>query len=147
MNTTSDLLVKHSHRSLWLALGLLLVLGAYALILNLAPDSAVAAQAGRLAVLLPLAIVIALAVLRRKLGGISGDPAGKEMKAVLQDELRRQAMQQACRNGLLAVLVAQPVLALLLTLVTVAQPVLLMATVTGLLGVATVLGSILVLDR
>jgi len=145
MNNDSDTLVRYSHRSLWAALVLLLVLAAWAVTVNLFPGSA--ALAGKAALLLPLAIVIALGVMRGSLRGLSGHPASPAMKAVLQDELRQQSLQRAWRNGLLAVLLAQPLLALLFALAALPQAVLLMASLTVLTGVATVLGSVLLYDR
>jgi hypothetical protein len=61
--------------------------------------------------------------------------------------LRQQSLQRAWRNGLLAVLLAQPLLALLFALAAPPQPLLLMASLTVLTGVATVLGSVLMYDR
>jgi len=145
MHNDSDTLVRYSHRSLWAALILLLVLAAWAVSVNLFPASA--AVAGKAALLLPLAIVIALGVLRGSLRALSGHPSSPAMKAILQDELRQQSLQRAWRNGLLAVLLAQPLLALLFALAAPPQPVLLMASLTVLTGVATVLGSVLLYDR
>lgn len=147
MRNDSDTLVQYSHRALWTALALLLALAAWAIAVNLFPASAAAGMAAKAALLLPLAIVIAIAVLRRSLRGLSGDPASPAMKAVLRDELRQQSMQRACRNGLLAVLLAQPLLALLFAVAALPQPVLLMATLTVLTGVVTVLASVLKYDR
>lgn len=145
MHNDSDTLVRYSHRGLWTALILLLILAAWAVTVNLFP--ARAALAGKAALLLPLAIAIALGSMRASLRGLSGHPSSPAMKAVLEDELRQQSLQRAWRNGLLAVLLAQPLLSLLFAIAAPPQPVLLMASLTVLTGVATVLGSVLLYDR
>ena len=142
MTNDSDTLVQYSHRSLWTALVLLLVLAAWAVAANLFPDHPAAAMAGKAAGMLPIAIVFAVVAMRRSMHGLKGDPSSPAMKAVLNDELRQQSMQRACRNGLVAVL-----LALLFTLTALPQPVPLMAALTLLTGVATVLASVLAYDR
>jgi hypothetical protein len=145
MRNDSDTLVTLSHRGLWIALAVLLLLAAWAVAVNLFPGSAAADIAGHAATLLPLAIIIAVAAMQSSLKGLSLDPRSKAMKAVLNDELRQQSMQRACRNGLLAVLLAQPLLALLVA--ALPQPLILMASLTVLTGVATVLASVLAYDR
>lgn len=143
----SDLLVKLSRRSLWVAMVFLAVLGTYAVLINLYPDSAAAALAERLFMLLPIALVIVIAALRSSLKGASADPGAPAMKAVLGDELRQQSLNRACRNGLFAVLLAQPLMAMLLGVAYLPYPVVLMASATALIGVGTVLASMLAYDR
>lgn len=145
--TESDLLVKYARRGLWTALLLLLALGAYATVVNVFPDSEAAALARRLFALLPIAIVIALAALRSSLKGVRSDRRGAAMKAVLDDEWRRHSLNRAYRNGLAAVLLAQPALALLLSSTTLPQPLVLMAAATALVGTGAVLCSMLAYDR
>lgn len=147
MTNPSELLVKISHRGLWMALSLMLILGAYALVINLAPNSQVATGGGRLLALLPLAIIIALAAMHTSRKGVSGDPRSKAMQAVLSDELRQQSLHRAYRNALVTVLFAQPALALLVSVTSAPYPMVLMASLTVLAGVATLLGSILAYDR
>lgn len=143
----SELLEKASHRGLWFALILLLALGAYAVIINIFPASDAASLAGRAAGLLPIAIIVALAAMRSSLKGASTNPNSKAMKALLNDELRQQSLARAYRNALIATLLAQPLLAWLLNLAPLPQPVVLMASLSVLVGVATVLGSMLAYDR
>lgn len=145
--TPSESLASYSRRSLWLALAVMIVLGAYALLINIWPDSPAAAMASRFAVLLPVAIVIAVAALRASLKGSSADPAGAPMKRLLHDELRQQSLHHACRNGLFGVLLAQPLLALVLQLAPATHPVALMASATVLVGAAAMLGTFLAYDR
>jgi hypothetical protein len=146
-STESDVLVTYSRRGLWVALTLLLALGAYALLINVSPNGEAAALANRLFGMFPIAIVICLAAMRSALKGVSSDPRSGAMKAMLNDELRQQSLRLSYRNGLAAVLLAQPLLALLLAWTPLAYPVALMASATTLLGVATVLASLLVYDR
>jgi hypothetical protein len=143
----SELLVKFSRRGLWIALLVLGILGAYAVLINLFPDSAVAVMASRLARMLPIAIIIALVSLRSSLKSARIDPRTNSINLLLQDELRQYSLNRAYRNALAAVLLAQPILALLLTWTTLPYPVVLMASVTALIGTGTVVGSMLVYDR
>jgi hypothetical protein len=145
--TDSELLVNFSRRGLWVALGLLAVLGAYAIIINLFPDSAVAAMATRLVGMLPIAIIIALAVLRTSLKTAHTDSRTNSINALLQDELRQHSLNRAFRNALAEVLLTQPVLVMLLTMTTLPYPAVLMASLTALIGTCTVVGSMLVYDR
>jgi hypothetical protein len=147
MNNHSELLVKVSQRGLWIALSLMLVLGAYALVINLVPDSGAAAAGGHLMTLLPIAIIVAIAAMHSSGKRLRGEPRAKAMQAVLHDELRQQSLHRAYRNALVAVLLAQPALALLTWVTAVPHPMVLMASLTVLAGVATVLGSLLAYDR
>ena len=141
------LLVRYSRWSLYFALALLLALGAYAVLIHAYPDSPAAAMAHRLAILLPVAMVIALAALRSTLHGVRAHPREAAMKAVLNDELRTQSLHRAYRNGLVAVLGVQPLLVFVLSSQTLPFPLLAMACATLLIGVATVLCSLLAYDR
>ena len=147
MQTDTETLVTFSRRGLWCALVLLLALGGYALLINLEPNAAAAATASRMMALLPIVIVVAVAALRSAAKGVSTRVTSGPMKAMLNDELRQQSLRLAYRNGLMAVLLAQPVLVLLLAWSGVQQPAMLMASATALTGVLVVLGSLLVYDR
>jgi hypothetical protein len=143
----SELLVKYSRFSLYFALALLLALGTYAVLILVFPDSSAAAMGHRLFVMLPIAIVIVLASLRSSLHGVRAHPREAAMKALRNDELRLQALNRAYRNGLIAVLMAQPLLVLALSAAALPYPLLPMAGATVLIGVATVLCSLLAYDR
>lgn len=145
--TESERLVKFSRRGLWIALALLVVLGAYAVVMNVFPTSDMAVVANRLAGILPIVIVMLLAAPRSSLKGASTDPRSLKMSAVLDDELHKHALNLAYRNGLVAVLLVQPLLALLLISWPLAQPVVLLASSTALAGVCAVLCSLLIYDR
>ncbi len=144
---STNLLVNYSRRSLWVAVAILAVLGTYAVLINLYPDSAAAAMAERMFMLLPIALVIVIGFLRGSLKGTSADPRTPAMQQVLGDELRQHSLNRACRNGLFAVLFAQPLLAALLGMLRLPYPAALMASATALTGVAVVLCSMLAYDR
>jgi len=104
-------------------------------------------MANLLARMLPIAIIVALAALRSSLKGVRTDPRSNSINALLQDELRQHSLNRAYRNALVAVLLAQPILALLLTWTTMPYPVVLMASMTALIGACTVVCSMLAYDR
>lgn len=134
-----DSLVRLSHRSLWTAFFLIALLGASGMLQLLAPGSQ-AAQ--KLAMLLPLFIVIAVVGLRRV-----ARPNASVMKIVRDDELRQAALARAYRSALFAVVVLQPLLAVGLTSFVIAQPVALITAATALTGALVFLGSFLYFDR
>jgi hypothetical protein len=139
--TSIDTAARISHRQLLTALGLLLLLGLAAL-LGLG-EGATAQAGGALWKALPLVIVITVAALHRMGKRVDA----RALEAVRKDELRQASLQRAWRNGFLAVLFLQPVLALGLTWSGAAHGVALMAAVTATLGAATVLASLLWHDR
>ena len=139
----SDSLVSYSHRSLWVALAFILLSGATAVTLAIFPGANIG---GNVAALLPLAIVFAAAALRSRGGKLAArHPAA--MKAIQDDELRQQSIHRAYRNGLLGVLVVQPLLAFSLASFHAAYPLAVMAAVTVTTGAVVVLASLLVYDR
>ena len=139
----SETLVSYSRRSLWAALALVVVLGAIAVSLAIYPG---AQMAGNAAALLPLAIVFSAVGLRSRGGQLaSQNPAA--MKSIRDDELRQQSLSRAYRNGLLAVLVVQPLLAFALATFAASYPLAVMAAVTVTTGAAVVLASLLAYDR
>ncbi|WP_426106274.1 hypothetical protein [Massilia sp. TSP1-1-2] len=143
----AEQLVACSRRGLWVALVLMLALLADALIVNLYPDGAAALVASRMALLLPVGIVVAVAWLRSSLKGVRSDAGSPAMQSMLNDDLRQQSLRLAYRNGLFAVLFAQPLLGLLLAAAGPPPPIMLMASATALLGVVAVVGSLLAHDR
>lgn len=139
----SESLVSYSHRSLWVALALILVLGATAVSLAVFPGAKIA---GNIAALLPLAIVFAAVSLRSRGGKLAARHPGA-MKAIQDDELRQQSLSRAYRNGLFAVIAAQPLLAFVLASSAASFPLAVMAAVTVTTGAAVVLASLLAYDR
>jgi hypothetical protein len=150
MNQTSmdsGAFVRRSHLGLAIALALVVLLSASALALLLWPDSAESAYVGNAATLLPMAIAIAVGVLLKPVAGSSRSATIQGMKAVLNDELRQHSQTRAYRNGVIAVLALQPLLAMLVAYTAAAHPAALMASATASLGVIVVLASILWYDR
>lgn len=139
----SESLVSYSHRSLWLALAFIVVLGVTAISLAVYPG---AKMTGNVAALLPMAIVLAAVGLRSR-GGKLATQHPAAMKSIQEDELRQQSLHRAYRNGLLAVLVAQPLLAFTLASNTAAFPLAVMAAATVTVGAVAVLASLLAYDR
>lgn len=136
-------LVSYSHRSLWLALAFILVLGGTAVSFAIFPG---AKMTGNVAALLPMAIVLAAVGLRSRGGKLAAQhPAA--MKSIQEDELRQLSLHRAYRNGLLAVLVAQPLLAFTLASFAAAFPLAVMAAASVTVGAVAVLASLLVYDR
>lgn len=137
--------VTYLRRALWLALAVLVLLGASALAAAFAPGSALARAAGALWRLFPVVLALALAGLR--VGLPTAGPNGHELRALLADEWRQHSLRRATRNALAAVLLAQPVLAVLLSVTAPAQPLALMASLSALTAALTALGSMLWYDR
>jgi hypothetical protein len=148
-NNDTELLVHLSRRHLVVALGLVVLLGASALAIIAFPESAAAAGAGKLFVLLPLIITIALLALRSsaRRAGVSTNPSSPAMKAVRGDELRQASQARAWRNGFMAMMVLQPLLAVGLAWASVPAPAALMAAASVLTGVIVMLASLLCYDR
>jgi hypothetical protein len=145
INETEEL-TRLSRRSLWTMLVLVLLFGAWgALSIGLGgPEGK--AFAARFSVPLPLFIVIAAIALKPK-KGLRIDPAAPATKAFWKDELRQASLNVACRNGFLAVLLVQPVLALGSTWLPPAHPAALMACLTLTTGAAVAIASMLYYDR
>jgi len=139
MHSPTDALIRLSRRSLWTAFILIVLIGATGILQLLAPASQLGQKLG---MLLPVFIVIAVVGLRRL-----ARPDVTAMTIVLNDELRHAALGRAYRNGLCAVLVLQPLLAVALTTAGVANALPLMAAATALAGVLAFLGSFLYFDR
>lgn len=134
-----ETLISLSRRQLWFALGAVLVLGMAGAGLLAFPRSEAVA---RLFGLLPVAIVIAVAGLRMR-----GAPGSAEVRALVEDELRQASQHRASRNGFLAVLAAQALLAPGLAWLATPSPLALMAVLTIVTGVSVFLGSLLYYDR
>lgn len=143
----SELLVQYSHRSLWVTLAGVSLLGAYAVCTIMFPESAAAASANRLMQGFPIVIVLLLGILQYPLRRRKIDPTGPAMQRILNDELRQFSLQRAYRNALGAVVVAQPLLVALLYWRNTPGAAAFMASATGVIGLFTVLASILYYDR
>jgi hypothetical protein len=136
--TSIDAAARMSHRQLLAALGLVLLLGAAAL-LSLGAGGACSA----LWMVLPVIITITVV----SLGGMGKRVDPGTLDAVRKDELRQASLSRAWRNGFLAVLGLQPVLALGLEWSGAAHAATLMAAAAATVGSVTVLASLLWYDR
>jgi hypothetical protein len=145
MNT--DTLIRYSHRGLWIALSFILLGCAYAIGLNLWPDSAFIVSANHAAPMFPIVVVVLAVASRRGLPPGAANPDSAQMRALLGDELRQASINRGLRNAFGAVLLLQPVCALALTTWQVHNPVTLMAALTVLVGTATLIASVLAYDR
>jgi hypothetical protein len=143
--TNSDDLVRVSHLNLWIVLATVLCVGGAMLAVLLGgPD--VAGMARTLMFMLPIGIALALGALRLK-AGKANCMRSADMRAVLDDELRQQALAKGYRNGFFAAMSATVASAPILSIsgVEKALPVMMVAVVT--LAVAAMLGSVLYYDR
>ena len=138
--TPIDAAARMSHRHLMAALMIVGMLG-LAAVLSL---TSAGGQAGKILwTVLPVIITITAAALHRKYKRIDV----RALEAMRNDELRQASLSRAWRNGFLAVLGLQPVLALGLVWSGTAYGIALMAAVTACVGAATVHASVLWYDR
>jgi hypothetical protein len=128
---------RHSRRSLWTVLVLLVLVGA----IGLSPLGSVP----RLRPLVPVAIVIAVIALRWSARSVSAD--SRAMRRVFDDELRRQSLSLANRDALIGVMAMQPLLAIGITLWPITAPAAFMACATAEVGLVTLIASLLIRDR
>ena len=136
-NTDQETVERFSRRSLWVALIIMLLLGAFAFA-TLAGTGVPGWTGGLVAIAISAAVVA--------LGKMPGSP--KAQRALQQDELHRQSVALAQRDALIAVLVAQPLYAYATTQVpssSSAAPLMACATVT--LGSVVLIASLLLRDR
>ena len=141
----SDVLVRLSHLGLWMVLLTVLYVGA-CMVLVLSGGPALAETARSAMILLPVANVIAVGALRRK-GGKANPMYSRQMRAVLDDELRQQALSKGYRNGFFAAMVATIVAGSIVSLAGVAKAPAVMIVAVVTVGVAAMLGSVLYYDR
>jgi hypothetical protein len=140
-------LLQVSRRSLWLALGFIALFGAVGLVLLALPDTKAGRIAASLMSLLPLMMVLALGGLRMRARGVSMAPSNPELRAIRNDELRQASLHKAYRNGFFALLLAQPLLVVLLTVIPGAYPIPMMAGAGSAIGAVVFLASLLYYDR
>ena len=127
---------RFSRRSLWAALIIMLLLGAFGL--ATLSGAGVPGWTGGLLAIAISAVVIAL-------GRMPGSP--KTQRALQEDELHRQSVALAQRDALIAVLVAQPVCAYATTQLPTSPAAPLMACATVTLSAVVLVASLLLRDR
>lgn len=135
-NTDQETVERFSRRSLWVALIIMLLLGAFAFA-TLAGTGVPGWSGGLVAIAISAAVVA--------LGKMPGSP--KAQRALQQDELHRQSVALAQRDALIAVLVAQPLYAYATTQVPSSSAAPLMACATVTLGSVVLIASLLLRDR
>lgn len=144
---STDVLNRYARRGLITALLLILLLGAYAALVNLVPESGAARHASRLLLLLPVALVFAIAWIRAALPRGQRHVTPGHVRGIMQDELRQDSLRKAFRIAFIGVLMCQPVFGVTLSTVPVSGAPLLMAAATVLVGATLFLGTLLFCDR
>jgi hypothetical protein len=135
-----DAAARMSHRHLMAALVIVSMLG-FAAVLSFTTAGGDAAKT--LWTVLPVIITVTAASLQRMYKRV--EP--RAMKAMRNDELRQASLSRAWRNGFLAVLGLQPLLALGLVWSGTPYGIALMAAATVTIGTVTVLATLLWYDR
>lgn len=138
-------LVELSRRQLWTAVTIILVLGIFGISRLLRPDSEFSQAAGKLSTFYPVMIVIVGATLRA--AGKRTAASRAAMTAIRNDELRQASLARAFRNGFMALLLLQPLLAVALTWKSAPNPVAVMACASAVAGALVFLLSLLYYDR
>lgn len=137
---------RFARHGLWAALVLIVLLGVDGLLLNVQPAGPASHYFGKAMLLLPLAIVLAVAALRSSNGARIGTSSAAA-RVVRDDELRQLALQRAFRGGFLAMLLCQPAALAWFAWAPLAHEAAIMAVTTVLAGVVVFLGSLLLHDR
>lgn len=143
----TELFLRFSRQNMIASLVIVLVLGGSALSLMLAPTRAVwrsAAQASLITVPIVIAVAVAMSLRRRRWASDA-----REVRLIMQDELRRTNMLRASRAALIVVLIAQWPLAMMLGFLTHLPPrgAMAMAASTITLGLVTLITLFLFFDR
>ncbi len=155
--TRSELVLMHTRRSMMIVLLLVLALGFWSLAMALSPDGTVSRSLERASWLLPFGIVVAVVVLGSSQRKHGFNPDSPEVKAVMNDELRRSSLDRARFIAFLVVLIAQIPLALLFSQTALGlglradlpafRAVMAMAISTITLGMTVFIVSFLIFDR
>ena len=135
-NVEQESVERFSRRSLWVALIILLLLGAFAF-----ATLADAGLPGWTGALVSIAISVAVVALGRRPGSARAQRVSQE------DELHAQSLGLAQRDALIAALVAQPLCAYATTQLTGIPPASLMACATVTLAAIVLIASLLLRDR
>lgn len=133
-------LVKLSRRQLWAALGVIVAVGIFAI----AMLARLPLPASNFFVMVPVFIVIAVARRSPFKDSAWSDDA---LRAIGKDELRQASLALAFRNGFIALLALQPLLAVVLTAISAPNLVALMVCLSVLTGSLVFLGTLLYYDR
>lgn len=146
-NSPTDLYLSFTRRSLATLLAIILALGVGAIIMTLRPDGELAIVMQRSSWMFSIVIAIIAFVLQSPLRRHRFTPDSPEVKAVMNDELRRASMDRARKFAFIAVLVAQVPMALLLSGWPSLRALLAMAVATITTGTVVMISLFLVFDR
>jgi len=140
-------MIRLERRGIWLALAVILLLGAVILIAGASNDPSLARPARWImSTVIPMTVVFGAVWVNRLQNG-SASESKEKREAILDDELRHAAMHKAFRAGFLAVLCMQAIVCMLSSTAMLAWPAGLLAAATMTLGIAVFLGSFLFYDR
>lgn len=143
-----ELLLRTSRRSLIGVLGMIFAAGATLIAHALRPGSLLSDWPSRAPWLIPMAIIVFAAISAMRRGDASRQESAAVLATVLDDEFRQANLARAQRLALVAVLAAQiPLTALTLAGLTAAAAIVVMAVVTVMVGMTTLIVSFLVFDR
>lgn len=141
----SDVLVRISHLNLWMVLWTVVLAGG-GMLLMLLGGPKVAEWVRTALILLPVVNAVAIGAIRMK-GGKAQCANSPQMRAVMNDELRQQALSKGYRNGFFASLITTVLVAPALSFSGVERAPAIMMVAVATIGVATMLGSVLYYDR
>lgn len=143
----TERLVRIGRRSLYLLLILILMFGATLVAVLTSPNGAVAKFFERAPWALPIMIILFVGIQRTAMGGKQWDPRSPEVKALLNDELRRVSFDRASRVAFFVTLFLQVPLALAIDTLAPPHALMTMAVANMTLSTATMLVLFLLFDR
>ena len=157
LQSRSELFLRFTRRSMLIVLLLILSLGLMSLAMALRPEAEISRFFERASWVIPIGIVIAVVALQTSQRKHHFTPGSAEVKAVMNDELRRTSLDRARFIAFLVVLIAQVPFALLFSQTPLGlglsadlpayRAVMAMAVSTITLGMTVFIVSFLVLDR
>jgi hypothetical protein len=147
IDSRSELFLRLTRRSTLIVLLLVLLLGLMCLAMALWPDGAVSRFLEHASWVIPTGIVLIAILLQTSQRKYRFTPDSAEVKAVMNDELRRTSMDRARLVAFIVVLIAQVPIALLLSHLPAFRAVMAMAVSTITIGVAVFIASSLFFDR
>jgi MFS family permease len=145
--SSTEILVRRSRRSLLVFFFLILSFGAVLLAVLTAPHGPVSQFFSRAPWAFPMFIIGFVILQRALMGNAKWDPKSPEVRAIVNDELRRTSFDRAARIAFFVALFLQVPLALGIESLAPHYALLTMAVATITLSVATLVGLLLYFDR
>jgi lysylphosphatidylglycerol synthetase-like protein (DUF2156 family) len=143
----TDRMIRLERRGIWLALVVIVLLGAVVLLAGETHDPALARVAQWImSTVIPMTIVLGAVWVNRLQNGSASESKNKR-EAILDDELRHIAAFKAFRAGFLVMLGTQAIFCLLSSTAMLAWSAGLLAAITITFGIAVFLGCFLFYDR